>query len=125
MTNGWLVPVLLALATVACDQSPQAAPKAETPSPAAPELLPKVVSPEYVSRDSVIETTGKVQFNEEGLARVHAPLTGRVQEVFAAPGDSVSAGTRLFVLDSADLGAAKADYAKAVADVERDRKSVV
>src|SRR5439155_202229 len=45
--------------------------------------------------------------------------TGRVLEVFARPGDVVELGARLFVVDSADLGAAKADYAKAVADVER------
>ena len=112
---------LVALVTAACSESsaPAAAPKTTTPSAATAALMPKTVSPEYVSRESVIATTGKVQFNEEGLVRVHAPLTGRVQEVVAAPGDSVTAGARLFVLDSADLGAAKADYAKAVADVER------
>src|SRR5437870_10346118 len=67
----------------------------------------------------MIDTTGKVQFNEESLVRVHAPATGRVLEVFARPGDVVELGARLCVVDSADLGAAKADYAKAVADVER------
>ena len=82
------------------------------------------MSPEVVTRESVLETTGKVQFNEEALGRVHAPLTGRVLEVFAAPGDTVEVGSRLFVLDSADLGAAKADYAKAVADVERSQDAL-
>jgi cobalt-zinc-cadmium efflux system membrane fusion protein len=67
----------------------------------------------------VLETTGKVQFNEERIVRVNAPVTGRVIEVLARPGDVVEAGHRLLVLDSADLGAAKADYAKAVSDVER------
>ena len=82
-------------------------------------MTPAVVSPEYRTRQRTIETTGKVQFNEESLVRVHAPATGRVLEVFARPGDVVEPGARLFVIDSADLGAAKADYAKAVADVER------
>jgi len=114
--------MLVAAVTAACSESsaPAApAPKTSAAAPAAPELAPKVVSPEYLSRESVLETTGKVQFNEEGLVRVHAPLTGRVLEVFAAPGETVAPAARLFVLDSADLGAAKADYAKAVADVER------
>jgi len=117
-----LILAVVALATAACSESsaPAApAPKAAAPSAATAALMPKIVSPEYVSRESALETTGKVQFNDEGLVRVHAPLTGRVQEVFAAPGDSVTAGARLFVLDSADLGTAKADYAKAAADVER------
>jgi membrane fusion protein, heavy metal efflux system len=95
-----------------------AKPTAEAPArpPAAGVTL---VSPEYKTRASVLETSGKVQFNEEALVRVHAPLTGRVLEVLARPGDVVEPGARLFVLDSPDLGSAKSDYAKAVADTER------
>ena len=117
---------LLVLAVAACNQSsaPASTASKPTPTPEAAALAPKLVSPEVVARESVIETTGKVQFNEEALGRVHAPLTGRVLEVFAAPGDTVEAGSRLFVLDSADLGAAKADYAKAVADVERSQDAL-
>jgi len=114
-----LVLVLLMLAAAGCSDSPASTPASPQPVAAAPELQPQVASPEYVTREGVIETTGKVQFNEDALVRVHAPLTGRVLEVFAAPGDTVTAGARLFVMDSADLGAAKADYAKAVADVDR------
>ena len=117
---------LLVLAVAACNQSsaPASTASTPTPTPEAAALAPKLVSPEVVTRESVIETTGKVQFNEEALGRVHAPITGRVLEVFAAPGDTVEVGSRLFVLDSADLGAAKADYAKAVADVERSEDAL-
>src|SRR5439155_380913 len=52
-------------------------------------------------------------------ARVQALVTGRVLEVLARPGEIVEPGHRLIVFDSRDLGAAKSDYAKAVADVER------
>ena len=123
-----LAVAVIALTTAGCSESsapastpPKAAPGA---MPAATELMPKIVSPQWTSREGVIETTGKVQFNEEALVRVHAPLTGRVLEVFAAPGESVPAGARLFTLDSADLGAAKTDYAKAVADVERSQAAL-
>jgi cobalt-zinc-cadmium efflux system membrane fusion protein len=51
--------------------------------------------------------------------RINATVTGRVLEVLAKPGDVVEPGHRLMTLDSPDLGAAKADYAKAMADVER------
>jgi cobalt-zinc-cadmium efflux system membrane fusion protein len=116
--------VLVALACVACQDvsvsSPAAAPKkgGEPPAPVVATPI-ATVSPEYKTRVSVLETTGKVQFNEEQVVRVNAPVTGRVLEVLARPGDVVEPGHRLLVLDSADLGAAKADYAKAVSDVER------
>jgi cobalt-zinc-cadmium efflux system membrane fusion protein len=126
MTVRLPVVVLLALLGAACGESPrppQAAPKADAPS-ASPAVTPQVVTPEYRTRQSVLETTGKIQFNEEMLVRVQAPATGRVLDVFARPGEVVERGARLIVLDSADLGAAKADYAKAVADVERSEAAL-
>ncbi|MBI3635575.1 MAG: efflux RND transporter periplasmic adaptor subunit [Candidatus Rokubacteria bacterium] len=114
------------LCAAACGKSgdgePSAAPK---PAPssgangAPPPAAVKVVTPELATRSTTLETSGKVQFNEENLVRVHAPATGRVLEILARPGDVVEPGQRLFVLDSSDLGLAKSDYAKAVADVER------
>jgi membrane fusion protein, heavy metal efflux system len=117
--RGALGLLLMTLAAAACESpaTPPASPRAE--SPAAADVSPTIVSPEYRTRQRVIDTIGKVQFNEESLIRIHAPATGRVLEVFARPGDVVEPGARLFLVDSADLGSAKADYAKAVADVER------
>jgi len=90
------------------------------PAPAPPaNVAVVVVQPQYQERATTLETSGKAQFNEEALARVHAPLTGRVLEVLARPGEVVEPGHRLMEIDSPDLGAAKSDYAKAVADVER------
>jgi len=95
-------------------------------SKAAPEPAPvvKTVRPAFQMRVTTIETSGKAQFNEEQLVRVQAPATGRVAEVLARPGDAVESGGHLLVLDSPDLGSAKSDYAKAVADVERADKAV-
>jgi cobalt-zinc-cadmium efflux system membrane fusion protein len=83
----------------------------------------KTVAPEYRQRATVLDTNGKVQFDEERLVRVNAPLTGRVVEVLARPGEVVEPGHRLLLLDSPDLGAAKSDYAKAVSDLERSEKA--
>ena len=83
----------------------------------------KTVAPEYRMRTAAIETSGKIQFNEEGLVRVNAPLTGRVLDVLARPGDFVEPGRQLFVIDSPDLGAAKSDYLKAVSDLQRSEKA--
>jgi len=84
----------------------------------------KTVAPEYRTRATVLETNGKIQFDEERLVRVNAPLTGRVVEVLARPGDAVEPGHRLLLLDSPDLGAAKSDYAKAVSDLDRSEKAL-
>jgi membrane fusion protein, heavy metal efflux system len=84
----------------------------------------QIVAPLYRIRTTAIETTGKVQFNEERLVRITAPVTGRVLEVLARPGDVVEPGRRLLVLDSPDLGQAKADYAKGVADAERSAQAL-
>ncbi|HXJ82962.1 MAG TPA: efflux RND transporter periplasmic adaptor subunit [Candidatus Methylomirabilis sp.] len=102
-------------------QAPPIVPKAagESKTPVVAPTTIAVVRPEYRMQTTVLETTGKVQFNEEALARVHAPVTGRVMEVLARPGDVVETGQPLLVIDSADLGSAKSDYAKAVADEER------
>lgn len=101
-----------------------AKPAPEPKSPGTAVETVKISSPEYRTRQQVLETTGKVQFNEERLVRVNAPVTGRVSEVLAHPGDIVEQGHRLLVLDSPDLGTAKSDYAKAVSDLEHAEKAV-
>jgi membrane fusion protein, heavy metal efflux system len=102
-----------------------AASAAKAPVAAAPPAEPvKIVAPEYRTLVSRLTTTGKVQFDEERIARVNAPVTGRVLEVLARPGDVVEPGHRLLALDSPDLGTAKSDYAKAVSDVDRSEAAL-
>jgi membrane fusion protein, heavy metal efflux system len=113
--------VLTGLAVSGCGERPssETAAAAARPTATAPAAVVTTVAPEYRTRRSALETSGKVTFNEEGLVRINATVTGRVLEVLARPGDVVEVGHRLLVVDSSDLGVAKADYAKAVADVER------
>ena len=119
-----LLPLLAVLALLAaCSRGPDDAGANAKPEPVTPTAAPNVsvvvTNPKYQERATTLETSGKAQFNEEALARVHAPVTGRVLEVLARPGEVVEAGHQLVVIDSPDLGAAKSDYAKAVADVDR------
>src|SRR2546425_2041052 len=104
-------------------EATQAARQKDEPSVAGPTNV-KTVAPEYRTRATALQTNGKIQFNEERLVRVNAPLTGRVVEVLAGPGDVVESGHRLIVLDSPDLGSAKSDYAKAVSDLDRSEKAL-
>jgi cobalt-zinc-cadmium efflux system membrane fusion protein len=118
--------VILLVTTLAAGcKDAKSAPPGSAPSPAATAGSPvKIVMPEHRMRTALLETTGKVQFNEEQLVRVNAPVTGRVLEVLARPGEAVEPGHRLFILDSPDLGQAKSDYAKAVSDLQRSEKAI-
>ncbi len=120
-----LLAVLIAALCAGCGDAPSGSPagatRAAAPArPGTPSIGDvEIVNPEYRERATTLETTGKMQFNEEQLVRVTAPVTGRVVELLVRPGDVVEPGRRLLVLDSPDLGSAKSDYAKAVSDAER------
>src|SRR2546428_9728397 len=105
--------------------SPAAAPKPGEARVAGSADVPiEVVTPQARMRRGILETSGKVQFNEEAVTRVHSPVTGRVVEVLSKPGDIVEVGHALFSIESPDLGQAKSDYAKALTDVERADKAL-
>jgi len=117
--------LLLATAlAVGCGDAKSSPPGKSAAAPGAAVNPVTIVQPVYRTRTALLETTAKVQFNEEQLVRINAPVTGRVLEVLARPGEVVEPGHPLFVLDSPDLGQAKSDYAKAVSDLARSEKAL-
>lgn len=66
-----------------------------------------------------LETTGEVGYDEDRLAHVSPRIPGRVIRVAASLGDEVTEGLPLVVIDSVELGEAKARYLAA-----RSRESV-
>jgi cobalt-zinc-cadmium efflux system membrane fusion protein len=56
------------------------------------------------------EAPGRVAFDAEAMARIGAPLAGRVAEFKAKLGDAVHHGDALLVVESPDLGEAQSDY---------------
>ena len=71
-----------------------------------------------VSSETVaLRTSGKVGFDEDHLSYVSSPLSGRVIDIRVHPGDHVTAGQVLTVIDSPDLGAASSEFIKARADL--------
>jgi cobalt-zinc-cadmium efflux system membrane fusion protein len=123
MTHRPCALLFIAALAAGCGDASSGPPVTPKPAAEAPPAV-KTVHPEYRTRASGLETSGKAQFDEEHLVRVQAPATGRIVEVFARPGDVVEPGQRLFAIDSPDLGQAKSDYAKAVADGERAQKAL-
>src|SRR5947209_14548830 len=62
-----------------CSSDLGATAKAEpAAAPARANVSVVVAVPKLQERATSLETSGKAQFNEEALARVHAPVTGRV-----------------------------------------------
>jgi cobalt-zinc-cadmium efflux system membrane fusion protein len=60
---------------------------------------------------------GKISYNENVTSRISSPVAGRVIATPVALGTRVKAGSTLLELDSPDVAAAEADYAKAQADL--------
>jgi len=64
-----------------------------------------------------VRTSGKAGFDEEHLSYVSSPLVGRVTDIRARPGETVTQGQTLVVIDSPDLGVASSEFIKARADL--------
>lgn len=67
---------------------------------------------------------GKISYNESVTSRISSPVAGRVIATPVALGTQVQAGSILLELDSPDVAAAEADYAKAQADLTLANKSL-
>lgn len=76
-----------------------------------------------------VHAAGKVAFDDMRVSHVFTPVTGRVTQVLAQPGQKVTKGAALAVIASPDVGNAFSDLLKAQADLvsgerefERQRK---
>jgi cobalt-zinc-cadmium efflux system membrane fusion protein len=70
-----------------------------------------------------LTTTGQVDFNQDRLAHVSPRIPGRVHEVKARLGQTVRQGEVLAILDSIELGRAKAQYLQAKAREQLAREN--
>jgi cobalt-zinc-cadmium efflux system membrane fusion protein len=66
---------------------------------------------------SPVVAPARVTFNDQKVARVFSPMTGRVTHVLAQPGDQVKKGDRLATVHSPEVGQVVADLARAHADL--------
>ncbi len=64
-----------------------------------------------------LKTSGKVAFDENRVAHVFSPLSGRVTRLLGQFGQKVRAGQALAIIESPDLGSAWSDVVKARADL--------
>lgn len=69
------------------------------------------------SIDDVIVSSGRVTFDDQRVAHVYSPVTGRVIRVDGNLGQRVKKGQSLAVLQSPDIGQVSSDLGKADADL--------
>ncbi|MDB5797244.1 MAG: efflux transporter periplasmic adaptor subunit [Paucimonas sp.] len=128
---------LLLAALAACkEQSPGAAPaKPQASASARADTDVFKVSPELASQSGVkaVATApvshaeriaGRIDFDEQRVARIGANVTGRVTELHASLGQVVQAGELLAQLHSAELGAAQLGYLRSRAQVSLHERNV-
>ena len=124
----------LLLALAACKPGEPKQAEASTPRAASdPEL---VVASEEMRKHLVIKPVdtapvsqaeriaGRIDFNEQHVARIGSAVTGRVTELNAQLGQVVKAGHLLAQLNSAELGSAQLAYLRARSQVELNRRNV-
>lgn len=121
-----VLPLLLlgAVFLAACEN--ESAPVAAAPPTdpmllAAPESLKdqlRIAPVATAAISEMVRVAGKIDFDEQHLARIGATVTGRVTELRAAPGKEVRAGEPLAMLNSTELGAAQLAYLKARAQAD-------
>jgi len=114
-------PVLLSIALLAagCGDKPSApptAPRDPLAITAHAELAArlKTGSPVLSEVRETLRVPGRVEADETRLARVGAPVPGRITDLEAREGDAVRRGQVLAVLNSTELSAAQLGYLKAL-----------
>ncbi len=107
-----------------CRGEPPSAPAAPDPPPGEVWLTPAqvrdakievvTIGPQDV--DDTILTSGTVTLDDQRTAHVMSPVTGRVLQIAAEPGQRVKKGDALATIESPDIGSAVSDVRKAEAD---------
>jgi cobalt-zinc-cadmium efflux system membrane fusion protein len=69
-------------------------------------------------------TEGKIAVDEDRSTPIFSPYAGRVTKLLARPGDSVTAGQPLFILEATDMVQAQNDFRTAIAGANKARSQL-
>jgi cobalt-zinc-cadmium efflux system membrane fusion protein len=70
------------------------------------------------------QTEGKIAVDEDRATLVFSPYSGRVTKLLAKPGDEVTAGQPLFVVEAPDMVQTQNDFITAIAGLNKARSSL-
>lgn len=121
-----LCALVAALVATGCNRQEPAPQAAASPPPdpglvQAPEALQAQLKIGPVAAQpvkDVLRVAGRIDFDEQRVARIGASVTGRVTEIFVLPGQAVEAGRLLARLHSTELSNAQLAYLKARSQAE-------
>ena len=103
-----------------CGNREHKAASAASPSPP----MVKTARVELKSIESGLAIPARVQPDPARVVRVYPPAGGRLQRVEVRPGDRVHKGQALAVMESSDVAQARADYAKARTEMDRNQRAL-
>ena len=121
--------LLTAAVLVGCNKedSKNAAPQAADPAlvAPAPELLAQLKLANVETRPvaETLRVAGRIDFDEQRLARIGATVTGRVTQIDALLGQEVKKGDVLARLNSSELSSQQLTYLKARSQLELNRRN--
>jgi cobalt-zinc-cadmium efflux system membrane fusion protein len=81
--------------------------------PNSPPWVVDVKAVEVMPFSETLRVSGKVEFDQQRVARIGATVTGRVTEILAMPGQEIDRGTVLARINSTELGQAQLAFLKA------------
>lgn len=125
--------LVTAMLTACSDSTDKSQPVTQPPMPKGEVYLApdspkkayvKIVSLSLSQHPLLEPLAGKISYNESVTSRISSPVAGRVIATPVSFGTQVQAGSILLELDSPDVAAAEADYAKAQANLTLSSKSL-
>ncbi|MEI6303151.1 MAG: efflux RND transporter periplasmic adaptor subunit [Betaproteobacteria bacterium] len=81
-----------------------------------PQLAAFALEKATVRETETVRLNGRIVWDEERTVRIYAPFAGRVERIFAQPGEKIAQGQVLATLSSPDFGQAQAEARKAASD---------
>jgi membrane fusion protein, heavy metal efflux system len=125
-----LIGVMLAIALTGCGKSVEPEKAAEPVDPNQVELSPQLQSQiktfQVVEADirEVLRIPGSIQVDEQRVARMGAPVTGRITDIDVVLGQDVKEGQLLATLNSTELAQNQLTYIKAQQQIALQTKAV-
>lgn len=125
-----VLPLLLLAALAACNKKDAPSEEEAKPDPtlvtASGPLLAQIkVAPAATAPVSeILRVAGRIDFDEQRLARIGSSVNGRVTDLYAPLGKPVNKGEALARLHSNELSTAQLAYLKARSQMELNRRNV-
>ncbi len=90
----------------------------------APQLAQITVSPAEEQKTTATELSGRLAWDDDVTARVFPPVSGRIVQIVANPGEHVAVGDVLAKIQSPDFSQAQSDARKAIADWKQSERGL-